>query len=211
LVAFDYGDVDEFARFLAARMLDHQQAGRGHFEHEAQLRNFARHAPGAKIVLAAPHPQMKAGALDGGRYTRERFRAKRNRAVENDGRAVLLRGKERQRDLRHESFFAPQAGPEGCVDHAVDGGRVRHKCDILPAAAQRFLATAAEIIAQLERDGGEGLARHYELWAGAAARARRIPSFSMRACKVLRLSPSLVAAPFGPLITQSAASSAFRI
>ncbi len=47
--------------------------------------------------------------------------------------------------------------------------------------------------------------------AGAAARARRMPNFSMRACSVLRFNPSVVAAPLRPLITQSAASRAARM
>ena len=54
-----------------------------------------------------------------------------------------------------------------------------------------------------------GLAHHRG--EGAAARARRIPSLSMRACSVLRFNPSAVAAPFGPLITQSEAFSASRM
>src|SRR5262245_11382152 len=57
--------------------------------------------------------------------------------------------------------------------------------------------------------GGVGLALHRG--DGAAARARRIPSLSMRACSVLRFNPSDAAAPFGPLITQFEASSASRM
>ena len=39
----------------------------------------------------------------------------------------------------------------------------------------------------------------------SAARALRIPSFSMRTCNVLRFNPSSTAAPFGPPTTQSVA------
>ena len=44
----------------------------------------------------------------------------------------------------------------------------------------------------------------------SAARALRIPSFSMRTCNVLRFSPRSTAAPLGPPTTQSVASRVSR-
>ena len=78
--------------------------------------------------------------------------------------------------------------------------------------ADRLCPMASKVRVQRRRDGsGSSVGLAFHLGDGAAARARRIPSLSMRACRVLLFNPSDVAAPFGPLITQSEASSACRM
>ena len=92
--------------------------------------------------------------------------------------------------LRGVSFFVEQGDRE---NHAKEKRKAvkdddKHPTQLLPLGEFGRLAASA-----LGFPAG-GLAFHREFWNGAAARARRIPSFSMRACSVLRFNPSDAAA-----------------
>ena len=101
-------------------MLDHKQAGRGYFEHEAQNRNGAGRAPDAKLVLVAPDTQMNSRSLDGGRYPSKRTRSKRQGTLQNKRMQSLLPAEERERDLRRVAFLPPKACPEGGLNDGFD-------------------------------------------------------------------------------------------
>ena len=96
LISFEHRNIDELARFFAAVMLDHQQAGRRHFEHEAQNRNGAGCPPDGQPVLVAPNTQMHPRAFDGGCHPRKRSRSERQKPFENERVPGLLRREERQ-------------------------------------------------------------------------------------------------------------------
>src|SRR5437016_4343183 len=126
----------------------------------------------------------------------------------------FLRREERERDLWRINFFPPKACPESGINDGFDCFGIRQRRQMLLTTADRLRPMTGKVGVQPRGDGScsrVGLALHREFWNGAAARARRIPSFSMRACSVLRFNPSDVAAPFGPLITQFEASRASRM
>ncbi len=84
LVALQYGDIHELLGFVAA-VLDHQQTGRDHLEHEAKRRQVARGAPDEEMLTVAPDAEVYARALHGGREPRERLRCERQRPLELQG------------------------------------------------------------------------------------------------------------------------------
>ena len=123
-IAFEHRHVDELPERLAP-VLDHQQPRSDDFDDEAVRRQGASRAPHHQFARAAPDAQMNAGPFDGRRQARERRRAQGQRLGKPQRLARIVRRDVGERDLRRHPFFAPQAGPEGAVDHRFDRVRVR--------------------------------------------------------------------------------------
>ena len=124
LVALQDGDIHELFGFLAAAMLDDQEAGRDDFEDEAGDGQVARGAPDEELAAVAPDAEVNAGTLDGGREAGERLGGERQGSLEQEGLPHSTGRHEGQRDARHVAFLAPEAGPEGRFDNGLDGGSV---------------------------------------------------------------------------------------
>jgi hypothetical protein len=129
LVALQHRHVDELTGLLAMAVLHHQQPGAGHFEHEAEVGDRPGRPPDAELAVHPPHAEMDAGALHRRRDLRQRSGGERERLLEEHGIDGLVRGQERERNLREVDLLAPQAGPEGRVDDRLDGIRVRAERD----------------------------------------------------------------------------------
>src|SRR5205085_5756784 len=108
LVALEHDDVDELRRVLPAPVLDDEEARLDDFEHEAVFRNRARRAPHVEFFRVAPHAEVYAVALDGGRESRERGGREREAAPEGERSARLFGREEGERDFRRIAFLASQ-------------------------------------------------------------------------------------------------------
>src|ERR1035438_8773345 len=128
LVALQYCDIHELLGFVAAAVLDNQQAGRDHLKHKARCREVAGGAPNVILLSVAPNAEVNARALHGGRKPGERLRRKWQPPFEHQGPFHHFGRDEGERDPRHVAFFAAKTGPESRVDDRLNRGGVGRGC-----------------------------------------------------------------------------------
>jgi hypothetical protein len=69
LVALQYGDIHELSGFVAAAVLDNQQTGRDHLQHDAKRRQVARSTPDEELLTVAPDAEVNARSNCRGDFT----------------------------------------------------------------------------------------------------------------------------------------------
>ena len=103
------------------------------------------HTHNSPLRLLAPHTEMDARLLDGGRQPRQRVGRERKARLECQRPDRPVGRKKGERDRRRVAFFAAQAGPERGVDDRFDRLEVRLRRQIRFAALARHHGLMREV------------------------------------------------------------------
>ena len=88
-----------------------------------------RGAPDAKLPVKIRDTKVNPWPLDCRRHARQHGGVERQRTLEDERMFGIAWREERERDLGHVGFLAPQARPERRVDHRLDRGDVGNRLD----------------------------------------------------------------------------------